>query len=78
MGAQLPLFTDQVGSYPMPKPCPIRGTCAAYRCETGGCEGRTAWCLAAQLAAGRWMSESRWALMGGYRRKGLERMIYGR
>lgn len=32
------------------KPCPIRESCGAYHCETGGCNGERGWCKRAQEA----------------------------
>jgi len=68
VSAQLPLFTDEVGTWPYPAPCPVREDCGAYRCETGGCSGERAICVKAQLACGRWLPQWRIDLMSRYER----------
>ena len=74
MSVQLVLeCCKQYDELPYPEPCPIRGECGAYRCETGGCSGERGWCMAAQLASGRTVPEWRTRLLSGYTRRAYEK-----
>lgn len=78
MNGQLQLFTEEVGTWPFPSPCPIRETCINYghhQKHGGGCGGERATCTRAQLACGRWMAESRWAILSNYERKRLKKYV---
>lgn len=77
MNEQMLLFSEEVGTWPYPAPCPIREGCINYQCHVengGGCGGERAICTASQLACGRWLSESQWELMSNYERKRLKRI----
>lgn len=77
---QLALFSEEVGTWPYPKPCPLRDSCINHQHHQkhgGGCGGEYAICTRGQLASGRWLSESRWKLMSGYERKRLMKYADG-
>ena len=77
---QMTLFTEEVGTWPYPKPCPIRVSCINYQHHSehgGGCGGEHAVCTKSQLASGRWLSESQWNLMSSYERKRLKKYANG-
>ena len=69
----------EVGFYPLPSPCPIRGGCCSHQLhqQTGyqGCSGNVAMCEASQLAAGRTMRQSQWDLLHPYTRRCYEEII---
>lgn len=64
--AQLALFTEQVGTWPYPTPCPIRDTCPN---NPTGCAGEVGFCNRAQLAAGRYITRETARILGGHYRK---------
>ena len=78
MSEQMPLFTEEVGAWPYPNPCPIRDGCINYGHHVehgGGCGGEYAICTLSQLASGRWMSESQWALLGNYTKRRFKKEL---
>ena len=69
----------EIGYYPLPSPCPIRGECCSHQLyeQTGcqGCSSNVAMREASQLAAGRTMRQSQWDLLHPYTRSCYEEII---